>query len=89
MNRMTGGVILKENSKGWRNDYNKGGGCLFDYGPHCFDLSTYFFGTNVKLNHQLLKSVFSTAVDDIVYVYLTTQWQNRWSLIILIGLMVQ
>jgi len=67
VNRMTGGVILKENNKGWRNDYNKGGGCLFDYGPHCFDLSTYLFGTNVKVQSSVLKRVFSTAVDDIVY----------------------
>ncbi len=65
-NRMTGGVILKEN-KGWRNDYSKGGGCLYDYGPHCFDLSTYFFGTNVKVQSSVLKKVFSSAVDDIVY----------------------
>jgi len=67
INRMTGGVILKENSHGWRNDYKKGGGCLFDYGPHCFDLSTYFFGTEVKVQSAVLKKVFSTAVDDIVY----------------------
>jgi predicted dehydrogenase len=66
INRMTGGVILKSN-KGWRNDYSKGGGCLFDYGPHCFDLSTYFFGTNVKVQSSLLKKVFSTAVDDVIY----------------------
>jgi predicted dehydrogenase len=65
-NRMTGGVILKEN-KGWRNDYNKGGGCLFDYGPHCFDLSTYFFGTDVKVQSSVLKKVYSSSVDDIVY----------------------
>jgi predicted dehydrogenase len=65
-NRMVGGVILKEN-KGWRNDYNKGGGCLFDYGPHCFDLSTYFFGTDVKVRSSVLKKIFSTAVDDVVY----------------------
>jgi len=67
LNRMTGGVVLKENSKGWRNDYSKGGGCLFDYGPHCFDLSIYFFGTDVKVQSSVLKKVFSTAVDDIVY----------------------
>lgn len=66
INRMTGGVVLKEN-KGWRNDYSKGGGCLFDYGPHCFDLSTYFFGTEVKVQSSVLKKVFSTAVDDVVY----------------------
>ena len=66
-NRMTGGVVLRESSNGWRNDYSKGGGCLFDYGPHCFDLSTYFFGTNVEVRSSLLKRVFSTAVDDVVY----------------------
>lgn len=66
VNRMTGGVILKEN-KGWRNDYSKGGGCLFDYGPHCFDLATYFFGTDVEVQSSVLKKVFSTEVDDIVY----------------------
>ena len=67
INRMTGGVILKENAKGWRNNYDRGGGCLFDYGPHCFDLSTYFFGTDVEVQSSVLKKVFSTEVDDIVY----------------------
>lgn len=66
-NRMVGGVVLKENSRGWRNDYSKGGGCLFDYGPHCFDLSTYFFGTDVDVKSSILKKVFSTNVDDIVH----------------------
>lgn len=65
-NRMVGGVVIAESSKGWRNDYSKGGGCLFDYGPHCFDLSTYFFGTDVKIVSSVLKKVFSTMVDDIV-----------------------
>lgn len=67
VNSMTGGVILKKNSKGWRNDFSKGGGCLFDYGPHCYDLSTYFFGTDVRVQSSVLKKVFSTAVDDVVY----------------------
>lgn len=67
INRMTGGVVLKESSKGWRNDYSKGGGCLFDYGPHCFDLATYFFGTDVKVQSSVLRKVFSTSVDDVVY----------------------
>ena len=67
VNKMTGGVILKENTKGWRNDYSKGGGCLFDYGPHCLDLSNYFFGTDVTVSSAVLKKVFSTNVDDVVY----------------------
>ena len=66
VNKMIGSVIVKENSKGWRNDYSKGGGCMFDYGPHCFDLSTYFFGTDVKVASAFLTKVFSTKVDDVV-----------------------
>jgi predicted dehydrogenase len=67
INRMTGGVILNENNTGWRNDYEKGGGCLFDYGPHCFDLATYFFGTEAEVRSAVLKRIFSTRVDDMVY----------------------
>ena len=65
-NQMIGGVILKEGNRGWRNDYKKGGGCLFDYGPHCFDLSTYFFGDRARVQSSILKKVFSTKVDDMV-----------------------
>ena len=66
-NRMVGAVILKESSSGWRNDYTKGGGCLFDYGPHCLDLATYLFGMDVSVQSSVLKKIFSTKVDDIVY----------------------
>ena len=65
-NQMIGGVILKKHSKGWRNDYLKGGGCLYDYGPHCFDLSIFLFGQNVSVQSSTLKKVYSTNVDDIV-----------------------
>ena len=66
-NKMIGNVMLKKNNKGWRNDYSKGGGCLFDYGPHCFDLATYFFGHSVDVKASFLKPIFSTEVDDMVY----------------------
>ncbi|MAN59739.1 MAG: oxidoreductase [Flavobacteriaceae bacterium] len=75
INTMTGGVVLKENSRGWRNDYEQGGGCLLDYGPHCFDLATYFFGSEVSVESSILKKVHSTKVDDIVYT--TLQHQNE------------
>lgn len=65
-NQMVGGVILKEHTKGWRNDYSKGGGCLFDYGPHCFDLSIFLFGQNVKVKSSAFEKVFSTNVHDTV-----------------------
>lgn len=65
-NQMIGGVILKKHTKGWRNNYLKGGGCLYDYGPHCFDLSIYLFGQNVSIQSSTLKKVYSTNIDDIV-----------------------
>jgi predicted dehydrogenase len=63
---MVGGVILEPNTKGWRNDYNRGGGCLFDYGPHCLDLVHYLIGRGASVSHASLESVYSSAVDDIV-----------------------
>ncbi|MFC1785505.1 Gfo/Idh/MocA family protein [Candidatus Neomarinimicrobiota bacterium] len=65
-NQMIGGVIIKENSDGWRNDYSKGGGCLFDYGSHCFDLSIYLFGEDVKVISSSLEKMFSSRVYDTV-----------------------
>ena len=65
-NKMTGGVILNKNN-GWRNNYELGGGCLFDYGPHCFDLATFLFGTEVKVASSNLKRIHSSDVDDVVF----------------------
>jgi predicted dehydrogenase len=62
--QMRGGVVLEENSKGWRNSYAAGGGCLYDFGPHCIDLAVYLFGEDITLKSSQLESVFSTAVDD-------------------------
>lgn len=61
---MRGGVVLEESSKGWRNSYAAGGGCLYDFGPHCIDLAVYLFGEDIKLKSSKLESVFSTVVDD-------------------------
>jgi predicted dehydrogenase len=61
---MRGGVVLEESSKGWRNSYAAGGGCLYDFGPHCIDLAVYLFGEDIILKSSQLESVFSTVVDD-------------------------
>lgn len=63
---MTGPVITESHEQGWRNDYNKGGGCLNDYGPHCIDLICFLFGNEFDVEHARLTSVYSTQVDDIV-----------------------
>lgn len=61
---MRGGVVLEESSKGWRNSYAAGGGCLYDFGPHCIDLAVHLFGEDITLQSSTLESVFSTVVDD-------------------------
>jgi len=68
--KMLGGVVLEEQSKGWRNDYKKGGGCLSDYGPHCIDLAIFLFGEDVIVKNAILQKVHSTAVDDMVFAVL-------------------
>jgi predicted dehydrogenase len=68
---MNGPVITKPHNQGWRNDYEKGGGCLNDYGPHCIDLVCYLFGGDFNVNSAELTSVHSTCVDDIVKASLT------------------
>ena len=68
---MRGGVVLEESSKGWRNSYAAGGGCLYDYGPHCIDLAVHLFGEDVSLISSKLESVYSTNVDDKVQAIFT------------------
>ncbi len=68
---MIGGVVLELTNKGWRNDYKAGGGCLYDYGPHCIDLAVFLFGEKPYLESSTLHSVFSTKVDDVVEAKLT------------------
>lgn len=65
--KMLGGVILKDHTKGWRNDYSKGGGCLFDYGPHCIDLAVFLFGENINVKSAVLQKIYSSNVDDAVF----------------------
>jgi predicted dehydrogenase len=61
---MRGGVVLEESSKGWRNSYAAGGGCLYDFGPHCIDFAVHLFGEDITLKSSQLESIFSTVVDD-------------------------
>jgi predicted dehydrogenase len=61
---MQGCVVTSQGSGGWRNSYEKGGGCLYDYGPHCIDLACFLFGSDMNLENSFLKSIHSTEVDD-------------------------
>jgi len=80
-----GPVVLKPAKPTWRGKAGGGGGCLYDYAAHPLNLLNWYFGETTVVNGALLKSVFSSEVDDEVYASLafadgvTGQLSVNWS----------
>ena len=80
-----GPVVLKEKGGTWRSDSSKGGGCLYDYATHVINLIQYAIGSPESVSGSVLKSIYSTGVDDAVYTSLffpngiTGQLSVNWS----------
>ncbi len=66
-NEMFGRTVLRPSKLSWRSKKSEGGGCLLDFASHCIDLSNYLFGPPCGVRGSLLKSVFSTSVEDAAY----------------------
>ncbi len=66
-NEMYGRTVLKSLKSSWRNKKEMGGGCMLDFGSHCIDSSNYLFGPVESVSGSLLKSIYSTAVEDTVF----------------------
>ena len=66
--RMMGNVVSKPDNTGWRTDFQRGGGCLNEYGPHLLDLCRAVFGEVQTLNTAKYGQVHSTRGDDNVEV---------------------
>ena len=62
-----GPVVLKEKESTWRSNKGEGGGCLYDYSSHVINLINFIIGVPVKVKGTILKSVFSSGVEDTVY----------------------
>ena len=62
-----GPVVLRTKNITWRTQKSEGGGCLYDYACHAIDLLTYLVGEPGKVTGSVLRSVFSTDVEDEVY----------------------
>jgi scyllo-inositol 2-dehydrogenase (NADP+) len=62
--RMMGNVVTKPDNGSWRTNYQQGGGCLNEYGPHLIDLSRSIFGEVARLESASYGRVHSTQGDD-------------------------
>ncbi len=65
-----GPVVLKKKQDTWRSDPSEGGGCLMDYASHVIDLINDILAPVIVSQGALLKSLYSTNVDDAVYALL-------------------
>jgi len=68
-----GPVVVKKKSDTWRSDPKEGGGCLMDYASHVIDLINYILSPVKAVSGSVLKSIFSTSVEDAVYALLSLE----------------
>lgn len=62
---MRGNVITEPLDDGdWRGDFQRGGGCLNEYGPHVIDLCRYVFGPVATIAEAKCDRSFSVRADD-------------------------
>jgi len=62
-----GPVVVKPKQDTWRSDPTEGGGCLLDYASHVIDLINDLLAPVSSVKGSLLKSIYSTSVEDAVY----------------------
>lgn len=62
-----GPVVTNKKQDTWRSDPSEGGGCLLDYASHVIDLINDILSPVVSTKGSLLKSVYSSNVEDAVY----------------------
>jgi predicted dehydrogenase len=63
---MYGPIVLKDSKSGWRSSKKTGGGCLYEFASHCIDLALYFFGEPDSVTGSVLRSIYSSQVEDYV-----------------------
>lgn len=62
-----GPVMIRQKGSTWRTSKTEGGGCLYDYACHGIDLLGYLIGPPESVSGSVLRSVFSSTIDDEVY----------------------
>jgi predicted dehydrogenase len=66
-------LVTKEKGGTWRSNPEEGGGCLYDYASHVINLIQEVIGRPEKICGTLLKSIYSSGVEDAVYSLLKLQ----------------
>ncbi len=62
-----GPVVIKKKADTWRSDPSEGGGCLMDYASHVIDLINDILSPVKEAHGTILKTIYSSQVDDAVY----------------------
>lgn len=62
-----GPVVIRPQKQTWRSDHAEGGGCLMDYASHVIDLINDTIAPISAVKGSMLKSVYSSSVEDAVY----------------------
>jgi predicted dehydrogenase len=70
-----GPVVTKKSTQTWRFRSGEGGGCLYDYASHVLDLIHYIISPIRDVQGSVLKSIYSTDVEDAVFAFLHTKDQ--------------
>jgi predicted dehydrogenase len=63
---MYGPTVLKDSKGSWRGKRATGGGCMFEFASHCIDLAVYLVGVPERVTGSILKSIYSSDVEDFV-----------------------
>lgn len=62
-----GPVVIKKKADTWRSDPSEGGGCLMDYASHVIDLINDTLSPIKEAKGTILKTIYSSQVDDAVF----------------------
>jgi predicted dehydrogenase len=63
---MYGATVLKGANATWRSKRNSGGGCMYEFASHCLDLVVFLLGAPDRVAGSVLKSIYSSNVEDMV-----------------------
>lgn len=63
---MFGSTVSKGSKSSWRSKRNLGGGCMYEFASHCIDLVVYLLGFPEKTSGNILQSIFSPDVEDLI-----------------------
>ena len=68
-----GPVVIKKKADSWRSDPSEGGGCLMDYASHVIDLINDVLSPVEEARGTILKTIYSSQVDDAVFSLLSLE----------------